>query len=136
MKNNFKTLLSQPIKTNSGYNNLKPLFSFENFCSDNCNSYFCEKMITKKKEFINFFLGMRKFSNLTWKDIKEDKQFHFHEIDTDKNINSKLKIDETIPLVQFKLPDDKESRIIGYFDSKNIFNIVVYDYTHQIYKRK
>ena len=35
----------------------------------------------------------------------------------------------------FKIPGEKQSRIVGYFDNENVFNIVAYDYKHSIYKR-
>lgn len=137
MKNNFSYSDIPKITTNDGHNECTPVFSFTNYCTDKLNAkYFNKNAICKKEEFINFFLGLRDFSQCKWKDIKTHHQFHYHEIDDDKNINSKLSIDETIPLVQFKFPGDKESRVIGFFDSNNIFNIVLYDYSHQIYKRK
>ena len=61
--------------------------------------------------------------------------FHFHEIDDDKNINARLMIDEKIVIVQFKILGEKQSRIVGYFDNENVFNIVAYDYNHNIYQR-
>lgn len=73
---------------------------------------------------------------MTWSQIKMSGNFHFHEIDFDKNINSKLKILPEISLMQFKLSGDRKSRIVGYFDNNNVFNIVAYDYSHKIYPKK
>lgn len=114
------------------YENLFPVFSFRNYKE---SDFFKENDIKNKKEFFSFFSKMQSFSSLKWKDIKTNKQFHFHEIDYDKHINSKLKIAEEISLVQFKLIGDKESRVIGFFDNDNVFNIVAYDYLHKIYPR-
>ena len=126
MKNNFGN-------PKSGYNNIYPDFSFKNY---QISEYFKEIDISNKKEFFNFFNNIQRFSSKTWEEIKKNKkQFHFHEIEFDKGIHSKLKIPNDIELIQFKLPSDKESRIVGYFDSDNIFNIVIYDYRHQIYPR-
>ena len=94
-------------------------------------------MIQDKKELHDFFVNMAKFSNQQWKVIKTNpKMFHFHEIDNDKDINARLHIDEDVLLVQFKITGEKQSRIVGYFDDKNVFNIIAYDYDHKIYPRK
>ena len=120
------------VKT-TGYNELYPVFSFANFKE---SEFFTPEMIQKKEELYYFFVNMSKFSTQKWKDIKTKPNiYHFHEIDNDKNINAKLKIDEEITLVQFKIPGEKQSRIVGYFDNENVFNIVTYDYKHLIYKR-
>ena len=116
-----------------GYNELYPVFSFAHFKESNL---FCPEMIQEKSEFCNFFVNMAKFSVQKWKDIKANPRiFHFHEIDDDKNINARLMIDEKIVIVQFKIPGEKQSRIVGYFDNENVFNIVAYDYNHKIYQR-
>lgn len=120
------------VKT-SGHNELHPVFSFANFKK---SAFFTPEMITGKSELYDFFVNMADFSTQKWKDIKtKPKIFHFHEIDNDKNINAKLDVSEEIALVQFKIPGEKQSRVVGYFDSGNVFNIVVYDYNHQIYSR-
>ena len=78
------------------------------------------------------------FSEKTWGEIKQDSvKFHYHAIENDKSIYKEIKFKDEIPtLYQFKLLGCKQSRIIGFYDEKNNFNIVAYDYSHQIYKRK
>lgn len=117
----------------TGYNELYPFFSFAHFKE---SVFFTPDMIQDKAELYDFFVNIASFSTQKWKDIKiNPKIFHFHEIDDDKDINAKLKIDDEITLVQFKIPGEKQSRIVGYFDNENVFNIVAYDYKHSIYKR-
>lgn len=117
----------------SGYESLYPVFSFRYYKE---SEFFKENDTESKKEFHRFFSRISGFSSMTWGKIKLSGSYHFHEIDNDKHINSKLKINQGISLVQFKLSGDKESRVVGYFDNDNVFNIVAYDYNHKIYPRK
>lgn len=119
-------------KIKTVYEKLYPVFSFKNYKH---SKFFESKNIENKKEFYNFFTHISGFSNLTWEKIKTG-DYHFHEIDNDKNINTKLKVSQEISLIQFKLSGDRESRIIGFFDSDNVFNVVAYDYNHKVYPRK
>ena len=118
---------------NTGYDRLYPVFTFREYRE---SRFFEARDIENKRELFNFFSNISSFSSLTWQQIKISGNYHFHEIDSDKDINSKLNVPEEISLIQFKLSGDRESRIIGYFDDRNVFNIVAYDYKHKIYPRK
>lgn len=123
-------------KKGCGYDTLYPGFGFMYFKH---TSYFTEQ--NAKEPLCNlydFFSALQKISTLTWREIKQKpKMFHFHEIPGDKAIYNEIKFKETVIkdtlLIQMKLPGDRESRIVGFFDEANIFNIVAYDYNHNIY---
>lgn len=123
------------IKTgNISYYKLKPTFSFANYRQ--IDDYYSLKHSNQdKNSLFNFLLHCASFSNLTWEDIHKSDQFHCHEIEeTVKGIPEKEF--KEIPLLQFKLPNHKQGRFVGYIDDRGIFNIILYDYTHSIYKRK
>lgn len=118
-------------KKGCGYDSLHPSFGFRYFTH---TSYFTEQ--NSKEPFCSlydFFSALQKVSSLTWREIKtKPKMFHFHEIPGDKAIYNEIKIKDTL-LIQMKLTGDRESRVVGFFDESNVFNIVAYDYNHNIY---
>lgn len=105
---------------------------------DNSEYFSKENSNQKECNLYNFLEGLSAFSEKTWGEIKQDSvKFHYHAIENDKSIYKEIKFKDEIPtLYQFKLLGCKQSRIIGFYDEKNNFNIVAYDYSHQIYKRK
>ncbi|MBR0101269.1 MAG: hypothetical protein IJP90_16365 [Treponema sp.] len=129
MGNNIKYKFA---KKGCGYDTLHPIFCFAHFTH---TSYFTEKNAKEDVcSLYSFFTALQKISLLTWRDIKtKPRMFHFHEIPGDKPIYNEMKIKEDTLLIQMKLTGDRESRIVGFFDEKNIFNIVAYDYNHKIY---
>lgn len=141
MKNQFAnsklSIKNQFIsKENCGIDKFFPCFSFRYFKH---NKYFSKENSNQKEcNLYNFLEGLSAFSEKTWGEIKQDSvKFHYHAIENDKSIYKEIKFKDEIPtLYQFKLLGCKQSRIIGFYDEKNNFNIVAYDYSHQIYKRK
>lgn len=128
--------LKNKFKINTGYNSSYPVFTFKAYTA---SEYYKKSDHTQKSdnELFDFLSRMSEFSRKTWTEIKQTpKMFHFHDIERDNMIFSKLKIDNDTPLVQFKLTGDKESRIVGYFDEKNVFSIIAYDYNHRVYPKK
>lgn len=138
MSNKFKHKeLSKHNKIKSGnisYYKLNPVFSFAKYKQID-DFYSVEHSNSDKNSLYNFLLNCSSFSKLTWENISKADQFHFHEIE--EPIKG-LSDDEfkDIPLLQFKLPNHKQGRFVGFIDENGIFNIVLYDYTHSIYKRK
>ena len=120
------------VKTECGYAKLYLIFRFSRYCH---TSYFTELHSKESScSLYAFFTALKKISSLTWQQIKTNpRMFHFHEIPGDKAIYSEVKIREDTLLIQMKLTGDKESRLVGFFDEENIFNVVAYDYNHKIY---
>lgn len=121
---------------NKGIDNLFPCFSFRHFRH---TKYFSKENSNQRDcNLYNFLEGLKSFSERTWGEIKKKPaQFHYHEIENDKSIYKEISFEDEIPtLYQFKLPSDRQSRVVGFYDEKNDFNVVIYDYSHQVYKRK
>jgi len=84
------------------------------------------------------FERLRRFSQTTWAKIKQAPQaHHFHGIEWSETaephgFNNPLL--RAYPACQFKL--FQECRVIGFFNSSNIFEIVWIDRHHKIYPRK
>lgn len=135
-KNQFK--YNKPKKINTimapkcGYHDLFPVFSFKNYVVPNC--YFsAEHSNEKRNSLYNFFVNIRELSQFNWGYMKNKPSvFHFHSIDEDI---PGLQDFNHIDLAQFKVPGQKQGRFIGYFDEKNIFNILIYDSQHNVYSR-
>ncbi len=120
-----------------GYETLHPTFSFANYIKN--SKYYTEEHCNNEKDTLYKFMNaMKDISSFTWREIKQNKsQFHAHDIDEKVSEISELSsFDENIPFFQFKLPNHDKGRFIGYFDETGIFNIVLIDRMHQIYKRK
>ncbi|MDD3594013.1 MAG: hypothetical protein PHX18_05235 [Candidatus Gastranaerophilales bacterium] len=126
-KNSFAT-------SNNGYFKDKPVFSFKYYIKDN-DYYTIEHSNQDKNCFYNFLFQSVDFCNKTWKEIFEQKrQFHFHDIEKEIDGLQSFPI-EDVTFVQFTLPNFQEARFVGFFDDKNIFNIIIFDYKHCIYSR-
>lgn len=135
VKNKFKTKTSKKdikFASNTGYNNSCPIFSFAKYI-ENSDYFNKEHSKEERNSLYNFLRNLKAFSNFTWGQIKQDsKTFHCHEIEKDIRI---LKEYDTIDLTQFKIPGQKQGRFVGFFDENNVFNILIYDSQHNIYKR-
>ncbi len=121
--------------TGQGYYKHHPVFSFRYY--KQLDKYYSIEHSNKHKNgFYKFLNSSKDFSNMTWRDISKDsKQFHFHDIDKDIPELQDFEIKDVV-FVQFKLPNHKQSRFVGFFDERSIFNIVIFDYDHNICKRK
>ena len=132
----FKTSQITPKYTfKTSVNDQFPLlFSFKYFNEDqNCKVYYTKKM-RDQNDFYNFMLGCKKIVDFTWKELKEDSQFHCHEINNGFKFSGSI-IQDFVPL-QIRLPGNKQGRIVGFIDEKFVFNVVKFDKEHQIYKDK
>lgn len=114
-----------------GFDNIKPIFSFAEYKN---SDLFKIEDCTDKSELHKFLSRLANFSKFTWGEIKRSGKFHFHIVDYDKKVY-KLIDDKNLELHQFKVQGDGEARIIGYFNTENIFCIVAYDYNHQLYPK-
>lgn len=118
----------------TGYYDLYPIFGFSRYSN---TKYFTKEHSNETEcNLHNFLESLSNISKMKWKEIiYAAKQFHYHIIPNEKKIYKELfNENEEIPeLYQFKLTGDRQSRIIGYFDSIYTFQIVAYDYKHQIY---
>lgn len=136
--NNFSKL--QPVSekqfsvSKTGYYDLYPIFGFSHYSN---TRYFTKEHSNESECNLHSFLeALKNISKMRWKEIiSAAKQFHYHIIPNEKRIYKELfNQNEEIPeLYQFKLTGDRQSRIVGYFDSFYNFQIVAYDYKHQIY---
>jgi hypothetical protein len=121
-----------------GYNNRYPEFSFKYYAHTHRDYSF--KCIVDIEDFHEMFDRLKAMSGLTWYAIKKAIQFHFHEIEWASSeepngfTNCLPSTLRSYPACQFKL--FQECRIIGFFNSTNIFEIVWVDRHHQVYKRK
>ena len=123
------------FSTGEGYYKHHPVFSFRYYKQID-KYYSLEHSNQHKNGFYNFLNAVKDFSSMTWQDIsKKSKQFHFHEVDKEIPELNDFEI-EDVSFVQFKLPNHKQSRFVGFFDERNIFNIVIFDYGHNVYARK
>lgn len=121
----------------TGYDTHKPAFSFKHIETED-KELFSIRTIEHKKDFYSLVEHLKGFSDLTWGEIKRNpRQFHAHDIDWNQSSHKGKKL----PLVFTKFPAFqfkafKECRIIGFFNDKNIFEIVWVDRDHVIYKEK
>lgn len=114
----------------------KPIFIFEDFIKET-KFYTLEHSNSDKNSLYNFLNAIKDISEKTWREMKINKSFHAHGIDSEiSNIPELNSFDNDIPFFQFKLPNHDKGRFIGYFDDKAFFHIVLYDRNHQFYKRK
>ena len=121
--------------TGKGYYKYHPVFSFRYYKQID-KYYSLEHSNQHKNGFYKFLNASKDFGNMTWEDIsKNSKQFHFHEVDKEIPELNDFEI-EDVSFVQFKLPNHKQSRFVGFFDERNIFNVVIFDYCHNVYARK
>lgn len=95
--------------------------------------------ITQSSDFHEMFEKLNIMAQKKWKEmINSPKYFHFHRIKWEstaepngfKNLNHK----ELPPAWQFK--SFKECRMIGFFNSRNIFEVVWIDREHKVYPNK
>jgi hypothetical protein len=70
------------VPRQAGFNNRHPEFSFKHY-AHNHKKYSCV-CINDIKDFYEMFKRLKAISGLTWFEIKNNKQFHFHEIQWDK----------------------------------------------------
>lgn len=125
------------IPQHSGYYDLHPAFSLKYY--DKTHKKYSAKCIDKLTDFHVMFEKFQTFSELVWKNIEQSNQFNFHPIEWSKTTEpsgfKNLPNDaKNYPACQFKLFE--ECRIIGFFNSNNIFEIVWIDRHHEVYKRK
>ncbi|MHB8276521.1 MAG: hypothetical protein ACYDIA_02560 [Candidatus Humimicrobiaceae bacterium] len=114
-----------------------PVFSFTHYIHDNKKWSF--ECINNIRDFYKFFENLKRISSLTWGDIEQSHEFHFHPINWRKdNVPDVIKkLPENIKgfrLVQFKAFG--ESRIVGFFNSKNVFEFLLVDKNHLIFIEK
>ncbi|MDR1236510.1 MAG: hypothetical protein LBJ96_05915 [Holosporaceae bacterium] len=114
------------------YEKIKPIFSFKDFHKDT-EYYNKEDSNSDRNSLLNFLNAAKDFCNLTWEEIKKNKQFHAHTVD--KTIPG-FNLPEDLVLFQFKLPNHDKGRFVGYFDNNCVFHILIYDRNHQIYSSK
>lgn len=134
-KNKFKQKKpdqDSKFTANGGYNNLYPKFSFSEFVEE--SEYFSKEHSNEERNSLyNFFRNIKKFSKETWGDIKQKPHiYHYHPVE--ENISC-LNDFDSIDLIQFKIPGQKQGRFVGFLDENNIFNILLYDSQHSIYSR-
>ena len=116
-----------------------PVFSLKYY--EHNHKEFSVQCIKVLDDFHDMFNRLQTMSQFKWKSIKAAPHVHhFHPInwaDTSKphgiqSLNIRFK--ESVPIWQFK--NFKECRIIGFFNSDNIFEIVWIDRDHQVYPQK
>lgn len=131
-KKQKKSTHNKFTKTRPGYYDKNPIFCYKDF-KKNTDFYTLEHSNSDKNCLYNFLNASRDFGNLTWEFILNNpRMFHCHEfLEEIRELNG---ID--LPLLQFKLPNHKQGRFIGYLDEKCIFNILLYDRMHQGDPRK
>lgn len=120
------------------YDSEQPKFSFRYF--DDGHPRYSAKAITTLKEWGWVLRGLKHASGETWRDIKGNRNhFHAHEVtwSTTQEKGGFKHLAESFqrfPAFQFKVFDI--CRVFGFFDEKNIFQIVWIDRDHQIYPKR
>ena len=131
-KNQFKT--TPPI-----FYQHHPAFSFKHY--EHGHKRYSVKCIANVKDFYTIFERLRAMSQLKWKDIVDAPDtYHFHIIEWKyssepsgfKHLSSEFKEEPTA--LQFKV--FRECRAVGFFNTKNIFELIWIDRDHKVYRRK
>ena len=131
-------LKNQFVTPKVGFYDEKPTFSFEHY--QHAHQKYSAICIQECEDFHTMFDRLKSMSKLTWKDILEAQHiYHFHPVEwisTSERNGFKLMPSELneVPAWQFKL--FKECRIFGFFNQKNIFELVWIDRDHKVYPRK
>ena len=114
------------------YHNEKPInYTFKYFNIERNNKKFYKSKSRKKEDFYQFMVGCQKICDKTWQEIRNDSQFHCHDITNGfKFTNPELQGWQPI---QIKLPGMKQGRLVGFIDEHFVFNVVKFDKEHQIY---
>ena len=120
-----------------GYYKKFPAFSFKYYMDKDKDLSFLR--ITDCSNFHTMFSNFHKMSKLLWQEIKKAEQFHAHEILDESKIPGRIKshlnkigAEDLMPF-QFKAFNEK--RIVGFFNSEDVFEIVCCDFLHEIYQR-
>ena len=120
---------------NVAYHNERPLlYSFKFFNIDKNQKKYYKSTSRTKEDFYQFLCGCQKICGMTWRELRQDSQFHCHDIDNGfKFTDPEL---EGWPPIQIRLPGMKQGRLVGFIDEKFVFNVVKYDKDHIIYPDK
>ena len=119
------------------YDSEHPRFSFRYFHEE--HPKYSAKAITDLKDWAFVVRGLKQVSGLTWREIKQARQFRAHEVtwsDTAERAGFKHLAPEfqRFPAFQFKAFDI--CRVFGFFDQINVFQIVWLDRNHAIYPER
>lgn len=115
------------------YRECRPYFGFKH-CVDKPNgiTFSC---IKNTNEFCLLFKNFKRMSNITWGEMEQSHDFHAHPVEKydkfPKKARDTFEALDNPPPYQFKIY--KESRIYGFFNSANEFEIVFLDREHNIY---
>ena len=112
----------------------RPVFSFQFY--DRRHKKFSAKSVSNCGDFYLLFTHLKKFGNMTWRQIEQSGDYHAHEVtwkDTKQKSGFPERLGETpnqFPPYQFKVFE--EFRIFG-FHQGNVFQIVWFDRNHEVY---
>lgn len=127
--------------------NYKPIFAFDYLSLKGGDLCFDSNTLVTK-DFIGLLEGLKKISEVTYKDLHDTKAYRFHKIDFDDksvtiskddfksaltNKKELLNDDELPILYQFDLQYVQKARVAGFL-FKGIFYLIWYDRNHIIYK--
>lgn len=122
-----------PSKHKVPYREAYPYFGFK-YCIDvpKGTTFSC---IKNTSEFCIIFKNLKRLSTISWEQMEQSHDFHSHPVEKYDKFPKKAKdifnsLDNPAPY-QFKI--FKETRIYGFFNASNIFEIVFLDRDHTIY---
>lgn len=124
--------------SDAGFHKRNPEFSFTHYQHD--HKEYSSVCIIDCGDFHTMFDRLKRMSQLTWQEIiNASHMYHFHPIEWNKTSERhgfKLAPKELNEAPAWQFKSFRECRIIGFFNSKNIFELVWIDRDHQVYPQK